>query len=225
MRGSESHIKTENAVLSRNPFTNSYKTPPFPLSSSSKLIRQRPMTRIPDQERILGQRPPRNHLPRRPPSRQPRRQLLLPDIHAQLVRLRANRHEIAIPHDGNRPADRRLGNHVPNDEAMTRAAVAPIRDERHVGQLGAHERRAGLELFRHSRTPLGTLVAHDQDEVLAALDLAPVQRVVERVLLVEDARPADELGALFARDLGDGAARSEISPQDLQVAGRLDGVR
>lgn len=190
----------------------------------SKHIRQSPMARIADQMRILGQHPPGHRLRRRLPLLQPLPNLLLANRHAQLVRLGIDRHDIAVLHDGNRAPDRRFRHDVPDDEAMTGAAVPSVGDEGDVRQLGAHDGRRGLQLLRHAGPAFRAFVAHNQDEVLAARDLAFVQGAVELGFFVEDARLASEDGAFFAGDLGDGAAGGEVAFEDLQVARGFDRV-
>lgn len=111
---------------------------------------------------------------------------------------------------------------MPHDEPVRRPRVPPIRDQRHVRQPRAHDRRAGLELFRHAGTAFGAFVPHDQHEVVAPGDLAGIQRVVQPHLLVETHRLPREAQALLARDLRDGARGREIPPQNLDVAALLD---
>jgi hypothetical protein len=72
------------------------------------------------------------------------------------------------------------------NEAVAGTTVPAIGDESNVGEFGAHDGRAGFELFRHSRPAFGTFVADDHDDVLAVRDAAGIEGGVEFVFFVED---------------------------------------
>lgn len=91
-------------------------------------------------------------------------------------------------------------------------------------ETGSHDSRRGLQHLGHTGSTLGSLVADDDDSLLALLDLAALERLDEGVLVVVDASLTLEHETLLTGDLTDGAAGSQLSAQDLNVTGGLDGV-
>lgn len=183
------------------------------------------MTRITDQASILGQRASLDPRLGRRPLGLARLHLGVGNVHVDAVRLGVNGHGVAVAHQRNGPAHGRLGDDVPDNEPVRRAAVPAVGHERDVGQPRAHDGRRRPQLLRHAGPSLGALVAHDDDEVaVLAADLPLAQRRVEVALAVVHAGFAREAQPFLAGDFGDGASRSKVAAQDADVAARLDGV-
>src|SRR3546814_2008303 len=119
---------------------------------------------------------------------------------------------------------RRLRPDVADAEAARGAGEAPIGDQRHlVAHALAVDRRGGGEHFAHAGAALGALVADDDD--LAFLVVALVDRLVSVLLAVEDPGGAAELLVLHAGHLHDGAFRREVAAQADDAAGRRERAR
>ena len=118
-----------------------------------------------------------------------------------------------------------LGHDVADEEAVRTAGEAAVGDEGNVlAKTVAHDGRRGLEHLGHAGTALGTLVADDDNGLLALLDLAALEGLNEAILVVEAAGLALEAETLLASDLADGTAGGKRAAEDLNVAGLLDGV-
>jgi hypothetical protein len=139
---------------------------------------------------------------------------------------------VGINSDGVAVADKTNGtallgfrSDVTDQETVAAAGEATISDEGNVvAETVAHDGGAGLEHLRHTGATLGTLVADDDDGLLALLESAGLEGFDEEVLGVEAAGLAGEDGTLLAGDLADGALGGEAAAEDLDVAGGLDGV-
>ena len=89
-------------------------------------------------------------------------------------------------------------------------------------QPGAHDGRGGREHLRHAGPALGAFVAnHDH---LAGLDFLPRQRGEHVFFRIVDPGRAAEADAFLAGDLGHRAVRRQRSPQDADVADRVDRI-
>jgi hypothetical protein len=161
------------------------------------------MTSISHQPRILGQHAPGNRHIGRLPLPEPCVNLLSAKIHIDPILLRiciivsynhiislvashTNRNNIAIPHDGNRPAHRSLRTNMPNDKPVAGATVPAVSNECDIGEFRAHDGCAGFQLLGHARAAFGAFVAHDYDDVFAVRNQAGVEGGVEFVFFVED---------------------------------------
>lgn len=112
-----------------------------------------------------------------------------------------------------------------DQEAVGAAGEAAISDKSAGGaEAGAHEGGGGLEHLGHAGPALGAGVADDDDGLVLLFDLFALESGDEVVLMVEDARLADEPGAFLAGDLADGAAWGQGAAEDLDVASFLDRV-
>ena len=118
-----------------------------------------------------------------------------------------------------RAADGRLRADVADAEAARAAGEAPVGDERDLlaGAL-AVERRRRRQHLAHAGAALGALVADDDD--VAVLVLARLDRREGVFLAVEDARRAAELQLLQAGDLHDRALGRERALEADDAAGR-----
>ncbi|TKW50631.1 hypothetical protein CTA1_5680 [Colletotrichum tanaceti] len=153
------------------------------------------------------------------------RHLLVRDARVDDALLGVDGDDVAVADEADGPALHGLGHDVADQEAVAAAGEAAVRQQRDVlAETGAHDGGGGLEHLGHAGAALGALVADDDDRLLALLDLVALERRDEGVLLVKDARLADEAQALLAGDLADGAAGRELAAQDLDVARGLDGV-
>jgi hypothetical protein len=132
---------------------------------------------------------------------------------------------VAITDEADGAALLGLGDDVADQESVGATGEAAVGDQGNVlAETRAHDGGGGLQHLDHSRSTLGTLVADHHHRLLALLDLAALERLDEGVFAVEGARLTLEAQALLARDLTDGSAGSQGAAQDLDVAGRLDGV-
>src|SRR5690606_35810101 len=120
-----------------------------------------------------------------------------------------------------RPADGRLGRHVPDDETMAAAGEPPVRDQCNLVAETAPDDRAGrAQHLAHSGSAARTLVA-DHDDI-AGDDRSVEDRSHGLLLRAETARAAFEAEALLAGDLGDRALRREVAVQHGKVAVLFD---
>src|SRR5207248_2257370 len=114
-----------------------------------------------------------------------------------------------------------LGRDVSHHESAGRAAEAAVRDERDgLAQTAAHQGRRDAEHLAHAGAAAGSLVA---DHHHVAGGDAAVAYCRECVLFaVEHARGTGMARALVTGGLHHRSVRSEIAPQDVEAARRLE---
>ena len=129
--------------------------------------------------------------------------------------------DVAVAHQRDRPAFRRLGADMADAEAARRAREAPVGDQRDfLAHALAVERGGGRQHLAHARAALGAFVADDDDR--AFLDLARLDGREAIFLAFEHLRRAAELQPLHAGDLDDRAVGRQRAAQADDTAGRGD---
>lgn len=152
-------------------------------------------------------------------------ELLSRDLEVEHTLLGVNDNLVTVLDKGNGATLHGLGHDVTDQKAVRTTGEAPISDEGNIlAKASAHDGRARLKHLRHTRTTLGTLVADDNDGLLALLDLTALESLNEAILVVVDLGGTLETETLLASDLADAAAGGEGATENLDVTGRLDGV-
>src|SRR5690606_7392960 len=167
---------------------------------------------------ILAQHPGLVRIGRRLPGLAPPHQLRLGHLQVERALLRIDGDDVAVLHQRDRSARRRLRPHMADAEAAGAAREAPVGDERHlVAHALAVEAGRGRQHLTHARAALGALVADDEN--LAFLVLAVLHRAEAVLLAVEHASRTAELQLGKACDLDDGAVRCQRALQADDAAG------
>src|SRR5262245_23446255 len=149
--------------------------------------------------------------------------LLGGQLHVERPLDRIDLDDIAVADQPDRAADRSFRPGMAHAEAARRAGETSVGDERDffAGAL-AVKRGRGRQHLAHAGTAARPLVADDEN--VALLVLAMLDRVEAGLLAIEAARRPAELQRLHAGDLHDRAFGSEIAFESDHAAGRQQGL-
>ena len=151
-------------------------------------------------------------------------ELAVGEVDLEPSRVDVDRHDVAVAQEPDRPAARRLGRDVPDHQPARRAAEAAVGDERdRVAEPAADDRRGDRQHLGHAGRAGRPFAADDDD--LAGLHDAVVDRSLALGLRLEDPRRPAVDGPLVAGELHDRAVRREVAAEDAQRAARLERLR
>ncbi len=163
--------------------------------------------------RVLGEHTPADARLRRMPLGTPGLELDIRELDLEPPGVDVDDHDVSVLHEPDRPAARRLGRDVADHQTPSRAAEPAIGDERdRVAEATADDRGRDREHLGHAGRA-GRALAAD-DNYLAGLHNAVVDRRLALRLRFEDARRPTVNGPLMAGELHDGAVGREVAAQD-----------